>query len=182
TVGSANWNGGLVATRHLLGLGHRRIAVITGPNDVMCSRARVDGFRAAMDEGGVRLDPSLVRNGDFFVGGGYGHGMDLLSRPDRPTAIFAGSDLQAMGVLRAARELGLKVPEDLSVIGYDDLPVSEWINPALTTVRQPLQDMAGTATRMLLSLSRGAPPPNPRIDLATELVVRQSTAPPPPGS
>ncbi|MCC2308646.1 LacI family DNA-binding transcriptional regulator [Cellulomonas chengniuliangii] len=178
TVGSQNWNGGLAATRHLLGLGHRRIAVIAGPSDVMCSRARIDGYRTALDEAGVRVDPALVRHGDFFVQGGYDHGLDLLRREDRPTAIFAGSDLQALGVMRAARELGLRVPEDLSVVGYDDLPLTEWIGPPLTTIRQPLREMAGTATRMVLSLARGESPSNQRIDLATELIVRESTAPP----
>lgn len=179
TVGSANWNGGLAATRHLLALGHRRVAVISGPADVLCSRARVDGFRSALDGAGVPVDPSFVRYGNFFVEGGYEHGMDLLGRPDRPTAIFAGSDFQALGVLRAARELGLRVPEDLSVVGYDDLPVIQWIGPPLTTVRQPLQEMATTATRMVLDLAEGRTPTNLRIDLATELVVRESTAPPP---
>ena len=178
TVGSANWAGGLAATRHLLGLGHRRIAMISGPADVLCSRARVDGYRSALEEAGVAQDPSFVRYGDFFVGGGYTHGMSLLDRPDRPTAIFAGSDFQAMGVLRAAHDLGLRVPEDLSVVGYDNLPVSEWIAPRLTTINQPLQEMAATATRMVLALARGETPANLRIDLATELVVRDSTAPP----
>lgn len=182
TVGSANWNGGLAATRHLLGLGHRRIAVIAGPADVMCSRARVDGYRSALEEAGVPADPMLVRYGDFFVGGGYTHGAALLDLPEPPTAIFAGSDLQALGVLRAARERGLRVPEDLSVVGYDDLPVAAWIGPPLTTIRQPLQEMAATAARMVLDLARGDAPSNLRIDLATELVVRESTAPPrPPG-
>lgn len=178
TVGSANWNGGLAATRHLLGLGHRRIAVIAGPADVMCSRARIDGYRTALEEAGIPMDPALVRHGDFFVGGGFTHGSDLLDLADPPTAIFAGSDLQALGVLRAARERGLHVPEDLSVVGYDDLPVAAWIGPPLTTVRQPLQEMAATATRMVLDLARGQEPANLRIDLATELVVRESTAPP----
>ena len=179
TVGSGNWNGGLVATRHLLGLGHRRIAVISGPADILCSRARIDGYRSALEGAGIAVDPDLVRHGDFFVGGGYEHGRDLLARPDRPTAIFAGSDYQALGVLRAAHDLGLRVPEDLSVVGYDDLPVVSWISPALTTVRQPLREMAATATRIVLDLAEGIPPANPRIDLATELVVRESTAPPP---
>ena len=87
--------------------------------------------------------------------------MDLLDRPDRPTAIFAGSDFQALGVMRAARELGLRIPEDLSVVGYDDLPVTEWIGPPLTTIHQPLQEMAATATRMVLALAarRGAVQP-----------------------
>jgi LacI family transcriptional regulator len=178
TVGSANWAGGLAATRHLLGLGHRRIAVVSGPADVLCSRARIDGYRSALEEAGVPVDPSFVRYGDFFVGGGYSHGRSLLERPDRPTAIFAGSDFQAMGVLRAAHELGLRVPEDLSVVGYDNLPVAEWIAPRLTTINQPLQEMAATAARMVLALARGETPANLRIDLATELVVRDSTAPP----
>jgi DNA-binding LacI/PurR family transcriptional regulator len=178
TVGSANWAGGLAATRHLLSLGHRRIAMISGPADVLCSRARVDGYRSALEEAGVAQDPSYVRYGDFFVGGGYTHGLSLLDRPDRPTAIFAGSDYQAMGVLRAAHDLGLRVPGDLSVVGYDNLPVSEWIAPRLTTINQPLQEMAATATRMVLALARGEAPANLRIDLATELVVRDSTAPP----
>jgi len=178
-VGSQNWSGGLAATRHLLGLGHRRIAVISGPADVLRSRARVDGYRTALDEAGVPVDPELIRYGDFFVGGGYTHGSELLDQPERPTAIFAGSDNQALGVLRAARERGLRVPEDLSVVGYDDLPVSDWLTPPLTTVHQPLTEMASTATQILLRLVRGEKVRNSRIDLATELVVRDSTAPPP---
>lgn len=178
TVGSANWAGGLSATRHLIGLGHRRIAVIGGPEDVMCSRARIDGYRSALDEAALPRDTDLVRHGDFHVEGGYRQALDLLDRPDRPTAVFAGSDYQALGVIRAARELGLQVPEDVSVVGYDDLPVSEWVWPPLTTVRQPLREMAETATGMVLTLSRGEPLRHDRIDLGTQLVVRASTAPP----
>ncbi|GAB3159343.1 LacI family DNA-binding transcriptional regulator [Microbispora hainanensis] len=177
-VGSNNWDGGLLATRHLLELGHRRVAVVSGPKDVMCSRARVAGFRVAHDEAGLIIDPDLVRYGNFYVDAGYEHAMDLLSRPDRPTAIFAGSDLQALGVLRAARRLGLDVPGDLSVVGYDNVPVAGWVEPALTTVGQPLCDMATVATQMLLDLARGVEPATSRIDLANELVVRESTAPP----
>ncbi|WP_163543627.1 LacI family DNA-binding transcriptional regulator [Occultella kanbiaonis] len=177
TVGSNNWSGGLSATRHLLELGHRRVAVISGPPDVLCSRARVDGYRTAHDEVGIALDPTLTRYGDFSVDGGYRYGMELLSLPGRPTAIFAGSDMQALGVLRAADELGLRVPEDVSVVGYDNLPLAEWVVPQLTTVNQPLYDMGATATRMLLGIARGEAPINRRLDLAAELVVRRSTAP-----
>lgn len=180
TVGSNNWSGGLAATRHLVELGHRRIAVISGPADVLCSRARIDGYRSAHEEAGLTVDPALVRYGDFHVNGGYEHAKALLALPDRPTAIFAGSDMQALGVLRAARDLDLQVPSDLSVVGYDDLPLTEWIGPALTTVNQPLLDMATTATTMLLELAHGQDPPLRRVELATELVVRESTAPPPP--
>ncbi|ROO62359.1 LacI family transcriptional regulator [Micromonospora sp. Llam0] len=179
TVGSNNWNGGLIATRHLLQLGHRRIAIISGPRDVLCAQARTAGFRSAHDEAGLSVTADLVRHGDFYVDAGFAHGMALLDRPDRPTAIFAGSDMQALGVLRAARQLGLDVPHDLSVIGYDNVPVAAWTVPALTTVNQPLRDMAGTAAQMLLDLARGAELSTSRIDLVTELVIRESTAPPP---
>ncbi|MEU4746039.1 substrate-binding domain-containing protein [Actinosynnema sp. NPDC023658] len=147
---------------------------------MLCSRARVDGYRSALEAADVVVDPDFVRYGDFYVQGGYGHGLDLLRRPDRPTAIFAGSDFQALGVMRAARELGLSIPDDVSIVGYDDLSVSEWIGPRLTTVRQPLREMATTAAQMVFSLARGERPPNERIDLATELVVRESTCPPRP--
>ena len=179
TVGSNNWNGGLLATRHLLELGHRRIAVISGPADVLCSRARVAGFRSAHDEAGIAVDPRAGALRQFLrPEPGYAHALQLLHRPDRPTAIFAGSDMQAMGVLRAARQLGLECPSDLSVVGYDNLPMAAWIGPALTTDQPAVRDMAGTATRMLLDLARGVELPTSRIDLVTELVVRESTAPP----
>lgn len=178
SIGATNWNGGLTATRHLLGLGHRRIAVIGGPPDILCSRARLDGYRAAMDEADVPVDPALVSHGRFHVDEGIEKGRELLRMTDRPTAIFAGNDLQALGVYQAARERRLHIPEDLSVVGFDDLPVARWVGPPLTTVRQPLIEMAQTAAELLLDLARGVPPPQPRIELATELVVRESTAPP----
>lgn len=179
TVGSNNWNGGLTATRHLIELGHRRIAVISGSRDVLCSRARVDGYRSAHDEAGLVNDPALTRWGMFDAGSGYRYGRELLELPDRPTAIFAGSDQQALGVVRAAQELGLRVPQDVSVVGYDNLPITQWLNPPLTTVNQPLREMAGLATEILITLSQGGHPPSTRIELMTELVVRSSTAPPP---
>lgn len=177
SVGSANWSGGLAATRHLLELGHRRIAVITGPEDMLCSLARLDGFRSALGMAGLEADPALVRFGDFHVRSGHTHALDLLDRPGRPTAIFAGSDLQALGVLEAARVLGLRVPHDLSVVGYDDIPLAQWSSPALTTVDQPLEQMAEEAARMLLRLRREEQGES-RIELGTRLVVRGSTAAP----
>jgi DNA-binding LacI/PurR family transcriptional regulator len=182
TVGSSNWNGGLTATRHLLELGHRRIGVISGPQDVLCGRARVAGFRSAHDEAGIGPDPELIRYGAFTAASGYQIGLELLTRKERPTAIFAGSDLQAMGVLRAAWKLGLHVPDDLSVVGYDNLALSAWSGPALTTVDQQLAQMAGLATRMLIDLAHGVELATTRIDLAIELVVRESTAPPRPST
>lgn len=179
SVGATNWNGGLTATRHLIALGHRRIGVIGGPEWILCSRARLDGYRAAMDEAGVPIDPSLISHGAFHVDEGIERGRALLARPDRPTAIFAGNDLQALGVYQAARELRLHIPEDVSVVGFDDLPVGRWVGPPLTTIRQPLIEMAVTAAELALSMARGEKPVQPRVELTTELVVRESTAPPP---
>ena len=179
SVGAANWNGGLAATRHLLGLGHRRIAVITGPaHGILCSRARLDGYRAAMDAAGVPIDPALIREGDFNVEDGIAHARALFGLADPPTAIFACNDLQALGVYQAAREARLHIPEDLSVVGFDDLPVAQWVGPPLTTVRQPLVDMAVAAAELVLRMADGELPAQPRVELATELVIRESTAPP----
>ncbi|MGZ6272449.1 MAG: LacI family DNA-binding transcriptional regulator [Candidatus Limnocylindrales bacterium] len=178
SIGATNWSGGLTATRHLLGLGHRRIGVIAGPESVLCSRARLDGYRAAMDEADVPVDPELIRYGNFHVQEGITEGRRLLRLPDPPTAIFAGNDLQALGVYQAAREARLHIPEDLSVVGFDDLPVAKWVGPPLTTIRQPLAQMAASAARLVLALARGEHPPQTREELATELVIRESTAPP----
>ena len=178
SVGATNWNGGLAATRHLIGLGHRRIAVVGGPADILCSRARVDGFRAAMDAAGVAVDPTLVSHGRFSVEEGIERGRDLLSRPDPPTAIVTGNDLQALGIYQVARELRRHIPEDLSVVGFDDLPVARWVGPPLTTVRQPLIEMAETAAELVLALAAGEAPTRSRVELSTELIVRESTAPP----
>ena len=152
--------------------------MIGGPKGVLCSRARVDGFRAAMDEAGVPIDAGLVSHGPFQVDEGIGVGRRLLARPDRPTAIITGNDLQALGVYQAAREVHLRIPDDLSVVGFDDLPLTRWVSPPLTTVRQPLVEMAEAAAELVLGLARGDEPPRSRVELATELVVRESTAPP----
>ncbi len=178
SVGSANWSGGLQATRHLIELGHRRIAAITGPEDMMCSLARVDGYRTAMNAAGLEIRQDWIRFGDFHVDGGRRHALDLLSESEPPTAIFAGSDLQALGVYEAARSLGLRIPEELSVVGYDDIKVSEWVSPRLTTVHQPLRRMGAEAARIVIQMAKQRPSTTPRLDLATHLVVRESTAPP----
>ncbi len=179
SVGATNWNGGLVAARHLIELGHRRIAMINGPAELLCCRARLDGYRAAMDEAGIAVDPGLVRAAPLYVEGGRAEAAALLALPDRPTAIFAANDLQALGVYEAARVAGIQVPRDLSVVGFDDLPLGQWVGPALTTVRQPLMKMGATAGELVLGLADGRRPEHERIELATSLVVRDSTAPPP---
>ena len=134
--------------------------------------------RAAMDEAGVLIDPGLIRHGNFHVREGVLEGRSLLSRPDPPTAIFAGNDLQALGVYQAARAARLHIPDDLSVVGFDDLPVAAWVGPPLTTIRQPLVQMAVAGARLAVRLGRGERPSQTRVELATELIVRGSTAHP----
>lgn len=178
SVGSGNWSGGLAATRHLVELGHRRIALVSGPQEMLCSRARLSGYRSGLEEAGIPFDPTLIDGGRFHYEDGVAAGMRLLTLPDRPTAIFAGNDLQAFGVYEAARLLGLVVPDDISVVGFDDVPSASWMGPKLTTVRQPLIEMAEQATRLVLALRDDPHRKLVRIDLATSLVVRESTAPP----
>jgi LacI family transcriptional regulator len=178
SVGATNWAGGLAATEHLLSLGHRRIGAITGPADMLCSLARLDGYRSALDRAGVAADPALIRYGNFEHEGGFARAVELLRQPGRPTAIFAGSDQQAFGVYEAARQHGLRIPDDLSVVGFDELPVSRWASPPLTTVRQPLAEMGSAAAQMLGELIDGVPLRTSRVELSTDLHIRESTAPP----
>jgi len=176
SIGAANWAGGMAATEHLLELGHQRIGTITGSPTVLCSQARLDGYRAALERAGIAVDPGLIATGDFHYASALAAASAMLARPDRPTAIFAASDVQAMGVYEAARQLGLKLPADLSVVGFDDVALAQWASPPLTTVRQPLAEMAAMATRTLL----GTDPAGfqNRVELATSLVVRSSTTAP----
>jgi len=146
---------------------------------MMCSLARLDGYRTAMNSAGLAIDPAWIRFGDFHVQGGRSHTEELLALPNVPTAIFAGSDLQALGTLEAVRASGLRVPEDVSIVGYDDIPPARWVSPALTTVHQPLRRMGAEAASLAIRMGREGLPSIPRMDLATSLVVRQSTAPPP---
>lgn len=178
TVGATNWAGGRAATEHLLSLGHRRIAVVTGPLRILCSRARFDGHRAAMEAAGLSVDPALTREGTFYSDSGFLAAQELLALVPRPTAIVAGSDQTAFGAAEAARRVGLRVPADLSITGFDDLPESRWFSPPLTTVRQPLAEMGAHAARTVLDLVAGVPVPSPHVELATSLVLRESTAPP----
>jgi DNA-binding LacI/PurR family transcriptional regulator len=176
TVGVTNWAGGLAATEHLIGLGHERIGVITGPPDLICSQQRLEGYRAALGRAGLRVDDSLVRYGDFRADGGAREARALLDLPDPPTAVFAGSDLQATGVYAEAHRRGLRIPDELSVVGFDDVALCEWVSPTLTTVRQPLLEMARMAIRSVLDPTESDRPL--RLELATSLVTRESTAPP----
>jgi DNA-binding LacI/PurR family transcriptional regulator len=182
SIGSDNWGGGMAATRHLIELGHKRIGTIAGPLRFLCSQARLAGYRAALERASVPADDRLVAPGDFHYRAGYESALALLDRADPPTAIFAANDEQALAVYAVAHQLGLRIPQDLSVVGFDDVPMSQWITPPLTTVRQPITDLAALATRALLDggdlrgggLGGGLPG---RVELATTLVVRGSTGP-----
>jgi LacI family transcriptional regulator len=206
TVSATDWVGGREATEHLLALGHRRIGFITGPITLECHQDRLDGYTSALGRAQIAPDTSLVRQGDSLIAGGQRFGGELLDLPERPTAI-SGSDEQAYGVYLAARERGLRIPEDLSVVGFDDVDLCRWVSPQLTTVRQPLSSMAAEATRLLLKLAAGdevdSPTvrqplssmaaeatrlllklaagdevDSPTVRLASKLIVRDSTAPP----
>jgi LacI family transcriptional regulator len=177
-IGSMNWAGGLDATEHLLRLGHRRIGVLGGLQDALCARARVHGYHAALDAAGIPADAALIRYGDFDYDLAYQHGLELLAVEPRPTAVFATNDLQAFGMMQAARVRHLRVPDQLSVVGFDDQPAARWATPPLTTVRQPLAEMGRAALRSADRLASGDGLDTIRVELATELVIRDSTAPP----
>jgi len=178
SVSGTNWSGGVTAAQHVLDLGHRRIAVISGPTELLCARARLEAIRASLDGAGRPLDDRLVRTAHFDFDDGLLAAEELLGLPARPTAVLCGNDLQALGVYEAARRAGLRIPEDLSVVGFDDLPLASHVPPPLTTVHQPFGDMGEVAARMLVSLTAGVRPQQLRVELATSLVVRASTAPP----
>ncbi|MGW0436794.1 LacI family DNA-binding transcriptional regulator [Micromonospora sp. NPDC003197] len=179
TIGATNWVGSLRATEYLIGLGHRRIGFIGGPPQLMCSRARLDGYRTALESASIPVDDKLICPGNFYHEAGFAGGTQLLALPEPPTAIFASSDQMALGVYEAVRQHHLRVPDDISVVGFDDLPEVRWCSPPLTTVRQPLAEMGLLAARTVLRLARGERIESPRVELATELIVRDSTAPPP---
>lgn len=177
SVGATNWLGGRLATEHLLSLGHRRIAIISGEATLPCSRDRIAGYRTALEDAGIVVDPALIRPGRFVQQTGYEQTCALLDLAEPPTAIFAGSDEQAMGVYSALRQRGLSVPDSMSVVGFDDVPVSSLVTPALTTVRQPLFEMGRVATTMLLRLIAEEPLDSNRVELTTTLIERESSIP-----
>ena len=178
SVGTTNFAGGLAATQHLLSLGHHRIAYLGGSPSAACNQARLHGFRAAMDAAGHPVPDDHVQPGTFRYPEAVLGGTTLLELPEPPTAVFAACDEAAAGVVEAARRLGLRVPQDLSVVGFDDTQLASYTSPPLTTVRQPLREMGGVALRTALRLAAGEKLDSHHVELATELVVRHSTASP----
>jgi DNA-binding LacI/PurR family transcriptional regulator len=178
SVGAANWQGGVTATEHLLSLGHERIAVLAGRQRRMCGDARVAGYRSALAAAGVRPRPEYVRHAGSGEAAVRGRTRELLTLPEPPTALFVCSDRMALEVCRTLAQEGLRVPEDISVVGFDDLPQARWAAPPLTTVRQPVAEMAATALRLLVRMMDGDLPESTRTELSARLVERASTAPP----
>jgi LacI family transcriptional regulator len=177
-VSAAHTAGAYQAMRHLLALGHRRIGAITGPPRWIATEERRDGYYGALAAAGVLADEELVLESDFEISGGRDAARQLLGLHDPPTAIFAFNDNLAIGVLQAAREAGLRVPEDLSVVGFDDIEHATIVTPTLTTVRQPLAEMGRTAVSLLTRLLERQRFETLHVELATRLVERESTAPP----
>jgi len=178
SVGATNWQGAYDATRYLLGLGHRRIGFITGALDLGCAVDRLGGYQAALSDHNLLSDPALIATGDFHRPQGFAGAQALLDLPERPTAILASNDEMAFGAMEAARVNGLRIPDDISVVGFDDIPQASAVHPPLTTVRQPLHEMGRTATQMLLQLIADPQLQVGRVALPTELVERQSCCPP----
>ncbi len=178
TVIAENYQGGYAATTYLLGLGHRRIGHITGDMEHFSANERLAGYRAALAAHGVCYDPALVARGSYWRRDGFAGAEQLLGLPEPPSAIFAASDEMAFGVIEAAQQRQLQIPEQLSVIGFDDVPQAATVFTPLTTVRQPLQDMGCVAAQQLLSLIDHPATRVSRVMLPTRLVVRQSAGPP----
>lgn len=163
------------ATRHLLLLGHTRIALITGPMEEDCSQDRMEGYRSALTDAGIGFDLAMVYEGDWSASSGQEGLFALLENGPAPTAVFAQNDRMALGVLRAARDAGLKVPAQLAVIGVDDMPLSSYFDPPLSTMRQDMPQIGREATRILLSIIKKKPIDSCEIKLPAQLIVRQST-------
>jgi LacI family transcriptional regulator, galactose operon repressor len=177
TVSAAHSMGASEAVEHLLSLGHRRIAAITGPRGWIATDERLRGYRGALAAAGVMPDPQLEIESDFGAKGGGRAAATLFDLVDPPSAIFAFNDMLAIGAMRAARARGIRVPEDLSIVGFDDTFEASIVTPLLTTVRQPLAEMGRMAVNLLVRLLQNQRMEALHVELETKLVVRESTAP-----
>lgn len=178
SIGATNFAGGVVATEHLISLGHPRIGHAAGPADVDCSQARLAGYSSTLRRAGIALDESLVTHSAFDYESGRRAGNRILGRDDPPTAIFAGNDEIALGLMEEARRRSIRIPQDLSVVGFDNTFLASRSAPQLTTVAQPLRAMGEIAVKTLTRLFRHEPVESHHIELATRLIVRDSTAQP----
>lgn len=176
-IGADNFNGAIIAVNYLASLGHRRIGFITGDMSLTSAVDRLDGFQHSIASHGLIDDPALVVEGNYHQPSGYTGAQALLALPEPPTAIFAANDAMAFGAIDAIRDAGLRIPVDVSVIGFDDTPQAAGGSPALTTIRQPLEEMGRQALQMLLTYIEDPERPFEYRELPTELVVRDSCRP-----
>jgi LacI family transcriptional regulator len=175
TIDSENHRGAMTATEYLIGLGHRRIGFLGGRPDLESARLREQGYRDALEAAGIGFDADLVKIGGYTLDTAHDPALKLLDRPDRPTAVFAANDLSAIETMKVAATLDLEVPDDLSVVGFDNIPESALTDPPLTTIDQSIHRMGLEATRLLIRLIDGVDEQVPvHLTLPTTLVVRQS--------
>jgi len=172
-----NYRGGYLATEHLISLGHRRIGIITGPSDTTPSADRVHGYMDALSTAGLPVDESLIVKGDFRYGSGAIGARQLVDLKEPPTAIFACNDAMAMAAMAIMRERGLAIPDDISIIGFDDIPQASFTSPPLTTVAQPIEEIGKVAADLLIERMSGSTRPNQRIILDVRLIARSSCGP-----
>lgn len=173
-IDATNRQGAYDATRYLIALGHTRIGFVVGLRALSSAEQRLEGYKAALADSGIPYNPALVVEGDFLQPSGYTAAQELLALPELPTAIFSSNDVMAFGVMDALRDRGLRIPEDISVVGFDDIPHASLSHPKLTTVRQPLDQMGRIAARLLLDQIENPGLPVRRITLETELIIRES--------
>jgi LacI family transcriptional regulator len=167
-----NVHGGQIATEHLIDLGHRRIAHITGHMTISDGQDRLMGYKRALESASIRFDPNLVTEGEFTYRAGYIAMKKLL--PHKPDALFAAGDTTALGAMQAIQEAGMRVPDDIAIVGFDDLDVAIKATPQLTTIRQPIQEKGAVAARLLMDLIEGKAQNPHQVILPTQLVIRQS--------
>jgi LacI family transcriptional regulator len=177
-VEATDYDGAAAATRYLVGLGHRRIAHLMSLKTERFTHERLRGYLAALEKAGLLPDHALIGQGDNSVASGLSEARRLLDLPDPPTAFFAANDEMAVGVMIAAWQCGLRVPQDISVVGFDDAPIAQQVFPALTTVAQPISSIARLAVEALIALIDDPFKPGNQLRVSTRLVVRQSCAPP----
>lgn len=178
SVSATNWQGAYQATEYLIELGHRGIGLITGSMDLNSATDRLEGYRSALRTNHILENPDLIYEGEYTQPSGYAGATALLDLDEIPTAIFASNDAMAMGAMDAVRNRGLRVPEDISILGFDDVPQSAMVRPALTTVRQPLEQMGRVAIQMLQDILKNPEKEVDQMRLPTELIIRDSAQPP----
>jgi LacI family transcriptional regulator len=171
---STNRQGAMDAMAYLIGLGHRRIGYINGRSDLKSAERRLCGYQDSLAQAGIPIDPNLIVQGDFTASSGIRCARQLLSLPERPTAIFCANDVTALGAYQAAQEAGLSIPRDLSIVGFDNIPDAAGVSPGLTTVDQSIREMGRIATHLLVKLIEGEPLENMVFHTSTRLVIRQS--------